>query len=123
MNLKLQRKLIDTSHKLVTIKDFCHRHVSFLVVRNKIISIGTSRRVTHPLAHKYGYKYAYIHSELDCIKNVKVVPNGATLVNVRISIDGTIRLSAPCDICSSIIKTYPIKHVWYSTEQGFEEYI
>lgn len=121
MNLKLERKLIDTAHKLITIKDFCHRHVSYLLVRNKVISIGTSKRITHPLAHKYGYRYSFIHSELDCLNKVEV-PKGASLVNVRISIDGSIRMSAPCDICTSIIKTYPIKQVWYSTEHGFERW-
>jgi hypothetical protein len=40
------------------------KHVSLVIVKNRIISIGRNYFKTHPKAHKLGYLYNEMHSEL-----------------------------------------------------------
>ena len=38
------------------------KHVSIIVRKNEIVSMGTNNFRTHPLAKKYGYYFDEVHS-------------------------------------------------------------
>ena len=47
------------------------KHVSLILVRNNIISVGTNQLKSHPKAKKIGYRYDEVHSELDAVPSLQ----------------------------------------------------
>lgn len=102
------------------------QHVSLLLIRNKILSVGVNNYIkTHPFAHHNNYRYSHIHSELDCIRRFPWRQHDmkrASLVNLRFAraTDGLL-LSRPCHNCLNLIAAFNIKEVVFSTPTGFEK--
>jgi len=124
---KLERKLIEQARLIVpNLIDNKHRHVSFLVVRNKIISVGWNSYCKRSmLAKKFNYYDAFVHAELNaiCHANRNFNFNKATMFNVRISKDNEIRMSMPCKSCTKLLYAFNIKHCYYTcNEGGFVKY-
>ena len=44
------------------------KHVSLILRKKKIVSIGTNTTRTHPQAKKLGYRFGEVHSELDAVQ-------------------------------------------------------
>jgi len=101
------------------------KHFSFLVKRRNIVGFGYNKSfVTHPLARRYGYRFSAVHSELDCILSFNGPPRELsryTMINIRFMADGSLGLSKPCPICQSLLKSFGITDVLYSTKDGFRE--
>ena len=104
------------------------RHFSFILDRNRIISIGLNSPKTHPLNLKYNYvnknneKISNIvgtHSELSAvIKLGEEDCSGLTLVNTRINRNEELDFSSPCSGCLDMIKQLNFKNVYFSNAQG-----
>lgn len=104
------------------------RHFSFIMDKNRILSIGLNSPKTHPLNLKYNYvnknkeKISNIvgtHSELSAvIKLGEEDCSGLILVNTRINRNNKLDFSAPCNGCSDMIKQLNFKEVWYSNANG-----
>lgn len=74
------------------------KHVSLILVRNRIISIGTNHHKSHPMAKRIGYRYDEVHSELDALIRCKERKN-LELINFRFNRFGEMRISRPCTLC------------------------
>lgn len=94
------------------------KHVSLIVVRNRIISIGTNQHKSHPRARQIGYRYDEVHSELDALIRCKERKN-LELVNFRFNRFGEMRISRPCDLCAPWCKMM-FDRIYFSTRTGFE---
>jgi deoxycytidylate deaminase len=121
-----QARLIALARLMAPNIDGRCQHVSFLCVRNRILSIGTnSYQLTHPLAAKFGMRGNKVHSELSAIVHFPrhLDIQRATLYNVMVRNKEEIRLSAPCKACQKLIAAFNIRRVYYTNEWGlFEEY-
>lgn len=95
------------------------KHVSLIIVRNRIISIGTNQHKSHPRARQIGYRYDEVHSELDALIRCKERKN-LVLVNFRFNRFGEMRISRPCDLCTPWCKMI-FDRIYYSTRTGFEK--
>lgn len=120
--MKRFKKLIGISKRLIDLPDARHKHFSFLMLRNKIISFGYNLSfTTHPISHKYNYRFSSLHSELKCILEFPY-PNrmlkNYTLVNVRIMANGDIGYSKPCKHCQKLLKDFGIHKIYYSRFDG-----
>ena len=125
-------RLIDTSMLLIPEITSDSKHVSFVIRKNKILSVGINKSTqTHPLAIKLKCRFGTIHSELSAILRAKRRNDfhDVTLVNVRLSASsirlGTpiLRNSKPCPSCQKLILANPeIKKVFYTTDLGWESY-
>jgi deoxycytidylate deaminase len=98
---------------------FCLRkqkHISLILCKGKLISIGVNAFKTHPAAHEIGYRFNEVHSEIDafikCPKNKKL-----TLINFRFNKKGQMRNSFPCDLCLPWVQNI-FDNVYYSTDEG-----
>lgn len=115
---KILRLSIDISKK----SDLRSRHVSFLVKKNRILAIGFNRKKTHGFAHRSGYKYPSIHSELDCIKALRqdaYKVRGSVLINVRVSRDGQrYMLSRPCPACLKLARLVGVRSIVFTDGRG-----
>jgi deoxycytidylate deaminase len=123
-------KIVEVSYALINkhSADLRCRHFSFILQRNRIISIGLNSTKTHPLNLKYNYinknkeKISDIvgtHSELNAvIKLGEEDCSKLTLINTRINRNNLLDYSAPCNGCSDMIKQLNFQNVFYSTNNG-----
>ena len=103
-----------------------NKHVSFIVCKNDILSVGVNSNRTHPLCAKYKYPLLGIHSELSAIirapKDTQF--KRCKLINVRLSSDSwkynrpIFRMSKPCKYCESWCLGM-FKEIYYTTNNKF----
>lgn len=124
MRIELLERLVKLSYKnnhLGTHKGK-FRHFSYLIYKNRIISVGYNKPITHPLASEYGLYYAGLHSELNAISklpyNYKKLINKCDMVNIRLTQIGNICIAKPCEICQQLLKEYQINNVYYTITKG-----
>jgi hypothetical protein len=116
-------KLIKISNRLIDLPDSrSNKHFSYLLIRNKIISMGYNLSFTsHPIAHKYGYRFDAQHSELKCLLNAPYPPsifNRCTLINIRIMSNGLIGISKPCPKCQQLLRDFNINRIYFTNREG-----
>ena len=123
-------KIIEVTYALINKHnaDLRCRHFSFILDRNRIISIGMNSTKTHPMNLKYNYinknkeKISEIvgtHAELNAvIKLGEEDCSKLTLVNTRINRNNVLDNSAPCNGCMDMITQLNFKNVYYSNIEG-----
>jgi deoxycytidylate deaminase len=128
-------KIIEVTYALINKHnaDLRCRHFSFILDRNRIISIGMNSTKTHPMNLKYNYinknkqKISDIvgtHSELNAIIKLGIEDcSKLTLINTRINRNNLLDNSAPCHGCSDMINQLNFKNVFYTTCEGIFEKI
>jgi deoxycytidylate deaminase len=113
--------------------DIRNHHVTFLIKKSKILSIGINDSKTNAKNLKYNYSNRQnehightvgSHSELQgCIKYGKDDCTDITFVNIRIDRNQKINNSYPCKGCQSLLEQVGFKKMFYTTSSGeFEEY-
>ena len=96
------------------------KHVSIIVRKNEVVSMGTNNFRTHPKAKKYGYFFDEVHSELDALLRYKGPKDNLKLINFRFNRFGDMRMSRPCCKCLPwCIAVFD--DMWYSTDDGMEK--
>ena len=119
---KLQNKILRIANNLFELPKGRCKHFSFLLSGNKIVSMGwNNTNKTHPMAQRFKYPFATIHSELHCVINSNI-PVGEIyrhiMVNVRVSRDG-LQMSRPCVICQNMLTSFGLLKVIYTTKNGW----
>lgn len=110
-------KFIDVARPISLQIERQKKHVSLVVRKGIVESVGTNQFKTHPLAKKYGYRYDEVHSELDALLKYKGSKDGLTLVNFRFNSDGEMRMSKPCCLCLPWC-TAVFNDIFYTTNDG-----
>lgn len=98
------------------------KHLSLVIAKNRIVSIGRNYFKTHPKAYKLGYLYNEMHSELDAFRKIPHQHKNKklTLVNVRMNSDGELRMSKPCPVCMGwCIEVFD--RIYYTDNEGFKK--
>ena len=123
-------KIVEVTYALINKHnaDLRCRHFSFILDRNRIISIGMNSTKTHPMNLKYNYinknkeKISDIvgtHSELNAVIKLGIEDcSRLTLVNTRINRNNALDHSAPCHGCSDMIKQLNFKNVYHTDSQA-----
>lgn len=106
-------------------------HLSFIIYKGRIISIGQNSKKTHPVnlknkkINKDGVDISPIKgtcSELSAIKRLKNLTNVPTekcqLINIRVNRLNDIRMSKPCFSCLGLLAYHSFQSVWFSDEKG-----
>lgn len=123
MNNNLFAKVKQISYNLIDIPVHSrHRHFSFLIQKNRIISIGYNIGTkTDPLAKRFQHRYDRIHSELNCIKKfpmqIKELKK-CVMVNTRLGKSGEFLISKPCESCQKLLRYFDITNVYYTDREG-----
>ena len=131
MNFK---KIIELSYALLpTHGDYRCRHASFIIYKDKIMSIGINNpNKTHPKNLKFGYRNKRnepineiigIHSELAAvIKFGRQTLQDLDIVNTRIDRNNMLVLAKPCIGCQDMLKQLGINRIFFSNNQSkFEQ--
>ena len=115
-------KLVKLSHQMLDLPDSKSKHFSFIVIRNKILSVGYNLGFkTDPLAKKYKYRFNSTHAELAAIKNFPYPPSNLSkckLVNIRIKANGELSMAKPCTNCAKLLQDLDLTKIWYTNWQG-----
>lgn len=109
-------------------------HTCFILKSGKILTIGINNsNKTHAKNLKFDYfakngtdlrHEIGIHAEMSAIiRGRREDYSDYTFVNIRINSEGKTLFSAPCRGCSSIFRQTGYKKIYYTTENGFDEYI
>ena len=122
MTVNIFDKILQIAHDNFHLPNSRHRHFSFIVLRNKVISWGYNDGwTTHPLSVSYNYRFDAKHSELSAIINFPYRPSklkNYTLINLRLLADRSVGLSKPCKLCSKLLSDFGVYDVYYSTSGG-----
>lgn len=122
MNYRTLEKLIEFAVADAPNINHNFKHFSFIVERNKILSIGRNDpNKTHPMANKFGHRFNCIHSELSALVNFPR-PNthlkNCDIINIRVRSDDTIGISRPCNICAYMLRIFKLRNVYYTNRGG-----
>jgi len=112
-------KLIDVAKPLCMNLDRKKKHVSIIVSKGEIISIGTNQFKTHPIAKAIGYRYSEMHSELNALLKTDQRKN-LHLYNFRFNRFGEMRIAKPCCLCMPWCKAV-FKSIHFSSRDGMLE--
>lgn len=113
--------------------DFDKTHVGCIAVyQGKIIATGHNSNKTHPIQKYYNryrnnklpYEYFVpkLHAEIDCLNSIKSMDINFPKVKLyiyRSRKDQEFGMSRPCPSCMAAIKKLGIKHIYYTTNDGF----
>lgn len=108
------------------------RHFSFVIYKNRIITIGLNKPKTHPTNlrnRKISYitgedysQYKHTCSEFNSIIKLKKKTNidtkKCTLINIRYDRNKKIAMAKPCMSCANLLKYFEFKKVIWSTNDG-----
>jgi hypothetical protein len=92
-------------------------HVSLVIRKNKLISVGTNNWKTHPKTVELGYMLPYLHSELDAVRKINTSIDKLTLINYRFSKTGHVGMSRPCKYCMPWCVNM-FDNIYYTNEEG-----
>ena len=97
------------------------KHISLIIYKRKIISVGQNIFKTHPDSVRLGYKYAEMHSELDAYRKVpkSLRDKKLILLNFRFNRFGNFRNSKPCNVCSKWCENV-FHNIYYTTDEGMQ---
>tara|TARA_R110002124_G_scaffold287115_1_gene470515 strand:- start:3044 stop:3409 length:366 start_codon:yes stop_codon:yes gene_type:complete len=117
MNESKIAKLMDTALPVSLSITRPKKHVSIIVRKNELVSVGTNMFRTHPQAKKLGYRFEEVHSELDALLRYKGPKDGLKLFNFRFNRFGDMRMSRPCKKCLPWCDVL-FDDIWFTTDNG-----
>lgn len=98
------------------------RHYTYILRRNKIVSFGWNKLKTSSFAARLKYKYPYIHSELDAIRNFPWPLSELSkckVINLRIGeSDRRLMMCKPCEYCEAMLLHFGAGEIWYIDKKG-----
>lgn len=86
-----------------------------IVYKDRIISLGTNQRKSHPLQKRYAKndEAIFLHAEIDAIRKHNVFV-GSTLYLARVFRSGRSALVSPCSGCLRALSTYGITTIYHT---------
>lgn len=119
VDLSFSKRTWDDIGSIVSEISHPKKHISVVLEKNEVVSIGANTHHTKPIATKYGYQFGEYHSELDAI--IKMSKRSSytelTLMNFRFNRIGEIRMARPCIKCMRWCKSY-FDRIIYSHENS-----
>lgn len=99
-----------------------------IVLRNEIISTGYNRCKSSPFqaywAEKAGRSEAiYTHAEISALDKITRIKNKNEFHLMKIFVYRETKvglgIAKPCEICTLALKSFGIRHVYYTTDDGY----
>lgn len=100
-----------------------HRLSAVLLLRGRPISFGVNdSKRTHPKIKRWS-DVKTIHAEMSAIFRVKdtEILKNCTMVVYREDRYNNPANARPCSVCEAMLRDYGIKHIMYSTKDGWVE--
>ena len=117
MNAKRLQRLLEYAYPLCLSIKRQKKHISIILRKGRIVSIGCNRFKTHPVAKEKGYMFEEMHSELDAFLKLDAPERDLVLFNVRFNSLGQMRMARPCERCMPWCYG-AFSEIWYTTNEG-----
>lgn len=114
------------------ISDYKRTHVGCIAVyQGNIIGIACNTNKTHPMQKYYNryryhpqtsYFYPKLHAEINCISSIRHLDINFSKVKLyvyRTRCDQEYGIARPCPSCMAAIKDLGIRHIYYTTNDGY----
>ena len=114
------------------ISDYKRTHVGCVAVyQGNIIGIACNTNKTHPMQKYYNryryhpqtsYFYPKLHAEINCISSIRHLDINFSKVKLyvyRTRCDQEYGIARPCPSCMAAIKDLGIRHIYYTTNNGY----
>ena len=114
------------------ISDYKRTHVGCVAVyQGNIIGIACNTNKTHPMQKYYNryryhpqtsYFYPKLHAEINCISSIRHLDINFSKVKLyvyRTRCDQEYGIARPCPSCMAAIKDLGIRHIYYTTNDGY----
>ena len=123
-------KYFNKARHVASISDYKKQHIGCVAVyQGQVIGLGCNCNKTHP-TQKFYNKYRIksdnmlpkLHAEISCINQIKHLDINFSKVKLyiyRIRKDQPFGLSRPCPSCMAAIKDLGIRHIYYTTNDGY----
>lgn len=101
------------------------------VYKNSVLAYGRNFHKSSPMQAHYNQFRNFdnmenaihsVHSEINCINKIKYLDIDFSKLHIyvyREKQDGSLGMSRPCPACFEAIKQMGIKHIHYTTDDGF----
>lgn len=115
---KVYEKLINTLSNAINSNKKYWVIAASLDHHNNIISIGeNSYQKTHPLQSRLSIKVGnrnreYLHAEIASLVKNRIKPE--SIIVVRMTCSGLVRMARPCNICNLALREAGIKYIYFS---------
>lgn len=119
----------DKASKVAEISDFAKINIGCVAVyQGTIIGVGFNTNKTHPMQKKYNrYRNGEnfipkLHAEINCLNSIRYLDINFSKVKLYIyrkRKSAKYGMCRPCPSCLAAIKDLGIKHIYYTTDEGF----
>lgn len=120
--LEITRALYRSDHSERTF------HTTFILKKNRILSIGTNHAKTHPITLKYNYKShsgvdirdkVGLHSELSSLLKLGEEDTSRyDFLNIRLDRNGKVCYSKPCSGCQHALNQFGYRNFYYTESES-----
>lgn len=115
------------------VSDSKKTHVGCVITyKNRIVSYGCNSEKTHPMQKKYNqFRHDWwdcaksshkLHAEMAALATLDIAEFNSSSIRIYVSRkrkDGCHGMSRPCEACMAAIKDFGIKHIYYTTDDGY----
>ena len=129
MLTKTDMHYFDKASKVAEISDFAKINIGCVAVyQGTIIGVGFNTNKTHPMQKKYNrYRNGEnfipkLHAEINCLNSIRYLDINFSKVKLYIyrkRKSAKYGMCRPCASCMAAIKDLGIKHIYYTTDEGF----
>lgn len=102
-------------------------HTTFILRKNRIISVGVNHAKTHPMTLKFNYlgsdgtdirKLVGIHSELSALLKLgEEDTSDYDFLNIRLDKAKNVKYSKPCTGCQHVLKQFGFRKFYYTVSE------
>ena len=129
MLTKTDMHYFDKASKVAEISDFAKINIGCVAVyQGTIIGVGFNTNKTHHMQKKYNrYRNGEnfipkLHAEINCLNSIRYLDINFSKVKLYIyrkRKSAKYGICRPCPSCLAAIKDLGIKHIYYTTDEGF----
>lgn len=129
MLTKTDMHYFEKASKVAEISDFAKINIGCVAVyQGTIIGVGFNTNKTHPMQKKYNrYRNGEnfipkLHAEINCLNSIRYLDINFSKVKLYIyrkRKSAKYGMCRPCPSCLAAIKDLGIKHIYYTTDEGF----
>lgn len=129
---KSDYRYFSKARQVAEISDYAKTHVGCVAIyQGNIIALGCNSNKTHPMQNYYNryrmhpqqnYYSAKLHAEISCLNSIRGMDINFSKVKLyiyRTRIDQEFGLARPCPSCMAAIKDLGIRHIYYTSNDGF----
>lgn len=129
---KSDMRYFQKARQAAEISDYKRTHVGCIAVyQGNIIGIACNTNKTHPMQKYYNryryhpqasYFYPKLHAEINCISSIRHLDINFSKVKLyvyRTRCDQEYGIARPCPSCMAAIRDLGIRHIYYTTNNGY----